>query len=223
MPLDLQKSLGASLFNRYIMIEELKLKKTSDTVFIIGGGSSLSKYLPDKTILEGKDIICTNNAYQLYPNAMILFFMDKVWFEKHDKTIKETFKGIPITCDSHLKKFFHDNGINYIFNRGPKNGLSENPDKLNGTNSGAMAINLAVLMGYKKIVLLGFDMNKDAKTLHWHPPHFRPSNTDRYATHFLPGMNSIAPFQEKFDFKIYNINKESAITCFEFAELEKFL
>jgi hypothetical protein len=205
------------------MLEELKLKKTSDTVFIIGGGNSILKYLPNPSILEGKDIICTNNAYLMYPNAMILFFMDKKWFLDHQAKVKETFKGTTITCDSHQKKFFFDNGVNYCFSRSEDNGISKIGDRLNGSNSGHMAINLAAIMGYKKIVLLGFDMNPTVPALHWHKGHVRPSNTERYKTHFLPGMKSIVPFQESLEFKIYNINKESFVTEFEFADLEQFL
>lgn len=204
------------------MIEDLKSKKTSDTVFIIGGGNSILKYLPDPSILFGKDIICTNNAYMLYPEAMILFFMDKKWFIEHEEKIKEKFKGITITADTYAKNFFFEKGVNYVFSRGADKGISTNPNTIYGTNSGHMAINIAVLMGYKKIVLLGFDMNPTATQLHYHSGHSRPSNTDRYRTHFLPGMKSVASAQESLGFKVYNINRDSCIKDFEFADLQTF-
>lgn len=205
------------------MIDTLKLKKNSDTVFIIGGGPSILKYLPDTSVLLGKDIICTNNAYLLYPEAMILFFMDKYWFNNHEKKIKEVFQGTTVTCDNTQKKFFLENGVEHVFLRGENRGLSSALDKLNGCNSGHMSINLAALMGYKKIVLLGFDMNVQVEKSHYHDGHPRETKKDRYTTHFLPGMKSIAPLQEQFVIKIYNINRESAIRDFEFADLEQFL
>ena len=205
-----------------MMLETLKSRKTSDTVFLIGGGNSLNTLLPDPSVLDGKDIISINTAYRLFPKS-ILFFADQKWFHIHKENLKNTFKGTIVTASQKDRRFYVDNGLLFIFMRGPDNGISEVEDKLSGSNSGQMAINLAVLMGYKKIVLLGFDMDSRTHKVHWHDGHGVGTNVSRYDTVFIPGMKSIVPFQEKLDFKVYNINRQSVLKYFEFADLEQFL
>jgi uncharacterized Rossmann fold enzyme len=58
-----------------MQIEEFYIKakeriSNSDIVFIIGGGPSLKETLPDLSVLNNKNLIVTNNAYKLYPNAI---------------------------------------------------------------------------------------------------------------------------------------------------------
>lgn len=207
------------------MIEKIKLKKTSDTVFIIGGGSSLAKTLPNPSLISNRDIICTNDAYILFPNAMVLLFADKSWFSKRMLDVQNNFKGIVVACPNNVadERYYINNKIDNIFNRGLDNSISETPDKLCGTNSGHIAINLAVLMGYKKIVLIGFDMDDKVRKTHWHDKHLEGTVTSRYKEVFLPAFETVVPFQDQLGFKIYNLNRESCLKSFEFADLQDFL
>ena len=82
---------GTELINHLIENE-----KTEDTVFIIGGGPSVSKYLPDPRVLDDHDVICTNNAYKLFPDAMLLHYADRVWWTWHTQSkhdVENAFKG----------------------------------------------------------------------------------------------------------------------------------
>jgi hypothetical protein len=205
------------------MIEQIKLKKNSDTVFIIGGGSSLTKTLPNPSIIVDKDIIATNYAYDLFPNAMVLLFADKSWYVKHMLDIQNRFKGIIISSTNMDKEYYLTNKVDHVFFRGEDYKISEVCDKLNGGNSGHLAINLAMFMGYRKIVLIGFDMNDKVKQTHWHDKHNYSVVTSRYREVFIPAFSSITPYQVKFGCEIYNLNKESCITSFKFADLQDFI
>jgi hypothetical protein len=81
-------------------------------------------------------------------------------------------------------------------------GLSDNPTELvHGTHGGYQAINLAVLMGAAKIVLLGYDMRVSSKSGHWHDGH--PGQDIARFEHnlrvrYLPAMRHlIAPLAER--------------------------
>src|SRR3990172_3484431 len=117
------------------MLESIKKRKTGDQVFIIGGGPSLKKYLPNPRILDGKDIICCNNGFELFPNALATAFMDVPWFTNNKERMKEVFKGTTIMANSHRRKEFMDE-IDIVMFRGPNKGISEAPDKVCGSNTG---------------------------------------------------------------------------------------
>lgn len=196
-------------------------KKSSTTCFIIGGGPSLKQVLPDPDVLSGKDIIATNNAYKLFPNAFITHFGDACWYHWHTSppnNLLVDFPGIISTSAQTNRGFWKKNTRVFCFNGGKTKGISTEKNVLYGNNAGHQAINIAILMEYKNIVLIGFDLNLTGDT-HWHSEHKRPTNRGNYETTMIPGFNSIAPYQEKLGFKIYNTNKQSNIKCFEFCNL----
>lgn len=206
------------------IVSELQNKRNSDTVFIIGGGQSLSRILPDPSIIYTKDIICANNAYKLFPNALCLHWIDPVWWSwhtspKHD--VLNTFKGI-ITSGSPNRSKNRD--IVTYFNTINKNdGIATDKSFLYGKNTGHQCINIAVHISYKNICLIGFDSDSSASITHWHSDHERLVHKEIYDKNMIPGFNSIVPYQEQLSFKVWNLNHESRIRCFDFAELSDFL
>lgn len=200
------------------------IQRNSDTVFIIGGGPSLNKYLPDKTVLDGKDIIAVNSAYKFFPNAICCMFMDMHWFLGNKDHLLSTFKGVPIVgaFPNEILEYRDRYKFDNILTREGDSGLSTNDKTIVGSNSGHMAINLAVKLGYKDIVLLGFDMDKLNPVTHWHKEYIRQSMVDRYDSVMIPYLNTINAHLPS-GVSIWNINKESAIKCFPFTELERFL
>lgn len=212
----------------YEFVEKLKLEKTSDTVFIIGGGSSLLKTLPDKDILEGKDIICCNTAYELYPNALLCHFMDERWYQWNKEDLLQKFKSNISTSSStinHQKKLSYDKTGISIFcriNSDKTRGIATEDLKIIGNNSLHQTINITYHLGYKSMIVLGMDCNPAAKTLHWHNKHKVQTNVDTYKS-MIKGFELISLQQEKLGFKVYNTNPESHVKCFEFRKLEEFL
>lgn len=102
-------------------------------------------------------------------------------------------------------------------------GLSKDPGGLaTGANGGYQAVNIAVLAGASRIVLLGYDC-KDAKDgrAHWfgdHPEkHVRPHAT------WLTRWRTVAPIAKRLGVEIINCSPESAIDCFTRASIESVL
>ena len=111
------------------------------------------------------------------------------------------------TADKH--------GLNWI--QGYHNpGLSDNPDFIHyNSNSGAQAINLAVLWGAKRLLLVGFDMKTDKGKRHWfgdHPGHLHKASD--YAD-WLRKYEVIARDLKKMGVECINCSMNSALECFE--------
>ena len=205
-------------------------RKTEDTVFIIGGGPSVQTLLPDKSVLFDHDVICCNNAYKLFPDAMITHFADKVWWQWHNSDkhqFLDKFHGYITTAASIQKPQWSTTPQVTVFdkteNNHKKGGLSLKPNNLCGGNAGHQAINIAFHLGYKQVVLIGFDLNKDRNNTHWHNDHERKTNTDNFINTILPGFESLDRLSRENDFRIYNLNHKSALTGFEFADLKDFI
>lgn len=206
-------------------LELLRSKQQDNTVFIIGGGPSLRKTLPDLDLIKGRDIICANNSYKLYPDAMCLHFADSIWWRWHQKPehdVRNVFKGEITTCVFKKRAAIEPEFITNFVNGDKKGGINTDETKLDGNNTGHQAINIATHIGFEKIVLIGFDMNESAKETHWHNEHERATNKQMFGHTMLPAMQQVALAQEELGFKVYNLNRESAIRDFEFADLEDF-
>jgi hypothetical protein len=203
------------------LIKSLSEKRNSDTCFIIGGGSSLLKYLPDHSVLEHKDVITTNNAYKLFPNALVGHFADNVWYNWHRNVVHKIFKNqMTTTIRSGADYRYPEQVTTFIKEKGNQIVLSTSQTYLAGNNSGHQAINLAYLIGFKIIILLGFDMT-ETKNTHWHNEHKKTTRTMLYQHTMIPCLEKLS--KEIKNVQIFNINKESGIKCFPFADLKDFL
>lgn len=148
---------------------------SGETVVCVGGGPSLTP--EDVALCRGRArVIVINNAYQLAPWADLLFAVGLYsglpsWWTHYPDAV--TFPGLKVTMDPDI---VHTHPEIKLVRRAPGNegaiGLSLDPTMLcHGYNGGYSAINLAVLLGAARILLLGYDMQHDAGRHHWHPDH----------------------------------------------------
>lgn len=222
-PLDILKR---KVFVAHPLLQEyLTEDRTAKVCHIIGGGPSLLEYLPQlqKDSLSTRHFysIAVNNAYKLFPNSLCCHFMDFTWWKDHNAgiyNIHEHFSK-PITTSAHVNnKLFISRGEEpIVFKRGESTHLSVDPSVLNGNNSGYSAINLALLLGFKKLVLHGFDLDAEATVTHWHSEHRKPVNRGNFRDSMLPAFDALTD-QIVFDLfkaKIYNASLNSKITSFE--------
>ncbi len=159
--------------------------------FIIGGGPSLDNFAWRN--LHSKNTIGCNHAFLLGAEVCkVCIFGDwSFWEAAYEKRTPKlditTFDGYVVTnymlpVKPSWVTFFErvDFGL---FNDGR---LGWN------TNTGACAVNLALLMGAQRVFLLGFDMNKapDGKT-HWHNQPLAEQNGDHYRK-FMESFDTIA-------------------------------
>lgn len=181
-----------------------------ETVYIIGGGPSLSDF--NWAGLIGKKTIAINKALLSYPNADILYWTDSRvygWYkEEFDK-----FKGLKYTIRHHPS---YTSDVK-VLRKSSKFGLEDAKDGLcHGNNSGYAAINLAYLLGAKRIVLLGYDMRNEGSKGHYHDGYPVPVTGDNiYKDQFIPGFQILADLLKEKKIEVYNASINSSLKVWQ--------
>ena len=136
-------------------------KYDGETVVILATGPSLNEeqvnYVSHARAQGGCRVLTVNNSYQLAPWADIHVACNDNWWDyywKNDEVLRNM-KADRYTRYKHQADKF---GIHYIDSI-VKDGLSKDPSVIHiNKGSGPIAINIATLSGFKKIILLGHDM-----------------------------------------------------------------
>lgn len=104
-------------------------------------------------------------------------------------------------------------------------GLSDHDDGIcHGHNSGYQAINLAVMLGARRILLLGFDMKAAADgRMHWHPEHPVRTPGNVFTQSMLPAYKTIVGPLEERGIEVINCSPDSALHVFKKMPLEEAL
>jgi hypothetical protein len=134
-------------------------------VFVIGGGDSLRTF--DFERLRNEKTVGCNNAYLRGPEICnVCIFGDEKWFKHHlqkpGKALERYARTAILVTNASQLQGAREPWLK-IMGRQSK-GL--HTDSLGwNTNTGASALNLALLLGGQRIFLLGFDMqlSKDGK------------------------------------------------------------
>ena len=187
------------------------------TVAIFAGGPSLTAedvtYCRDKVDAS----ICVNNSYKLAPWASALYAADGRWWSWHRGA--PSFAGLKYSLSQSAGKW---PGVQVLKNSG-SSGLELEPFGLkNGRNGGYQAINLAVHFGAKRIILLGFDMQRGPKGQeHWHGDHPNRSRSP-YAL-FLKYFQFLVNPLADLGVDVINCSPVSALETFPKADLRATL
>lgn len=195
-------------------------------VFIIGGGSSLRDF--DFTKLREKNTIAVNMSALDVPSPNYCITADSSIFRKvqenYFKNVKTTWVLVtnPNHCTMQMKdgRFTH-NKNGYVYNLFCMNMIIRNAgvegigfsfdDFRTGYNSGFCGFQLAVLLGYKKIYLLGFDLTA-MKQCHYHNRYngkiISKDNFDKYYKNFVDALKTI---KEKTDVEVISCSPISRL------------
>lgn len=187
-----------------------------ETVVCIGGGPSLTP--EDVNYCHGKArVIAINDAYKLAPWADVLYACDAKWWRWEKNASAEMFAGLKYSLGVGPKGWH----VQTLQNTG-REGLELQPTGVKtGTNSGYQAINLAVHLGATRIVLLGYDMQKQGGLMHWHGDH--PQKSTPAFVAWIAYFTKLAPILKKHGVEVINCSRRTALTCFQKAALETAL
>jgi hypothetical protein len=138
--------------------ETLIPRWAGETCFVAGSGASLTEEVAN--VCSCYRSIAVNDAHRRLPFADVLYGCDAEWWNYY--------KGVPgfkgekwsAHCSSMSPKLECAARHNLRLVRATQaHGFSLRPDLIHfGSNSGFQAINMAILWGATKIVLVGFDM-----------------------------------------------------------------
>lgn len=177
-------------------------------LFIIGGAPSVNTI--DLSLLDGEDVMVVNKSIELFDNPKYFVTMDYTFFRKigdPDLNIISKSQNNYFILNTTRSVFEYRDGNPYDKERKVEytnlnkfdNIIESNrtvrfatPIKkygfANGENSGFCAIQLALLLDYQEINLIGFDMQYTTNKTHYHDGYNGVStfrrNHKKYQNHF---------------------------------------
>jgi hypothetical protein len=190
------------------------------TVALLAGGPSLKSEQVELVRDRHIRTIAVNDAYLIAPFADVCYFADSEWWTWHkDRIAFRSFAGEKCSIRNtgmnvedpavHLLRNAHEpiHGV----------GLSLDPTRLvTGRNSGYQALNLAILTGAARIILLGYDARgpKEGERSHWFGDHPKPVPDlayEQYRRAFSAAENDI----KATGVRVINCSPGSEINSFE--------
>ncbi len=159
-----------------MILDSVSPRWQGQTVIVAATGMSLTADVAETCRHAHCPIIAVNDAYRLLPFATILYACDGAWWDKHNGCPKFdgekwSSHGEPGANDKleHAKRY----GLTLV--RGAHGDVfSTDPARIHyGNNSGFQAINLAMLFGASRIVLVGFNMDHRGHFFGAHPRPLR--------------------------------------------------
>lgn len=193
-------------------------------VTIIGGGWSVANVTLSK--LAGT-VIAVNDSAIYAPRFDFAVSMDRLWTENRIEQLERVVHSFAFVPEVWIRRSALQNlpraaEIPWIrsFECDHQNTyFTEDIGRLNGTNSGACALNLAWKMKPDRVFLLGFDMTRDKQgRAYWYPPYpwsNQAGSTSRgkydvWANEF----GNAAMLFKRIGCRVFNVSPTSAISAF---------
>ena len=202
------------------MLSSKLLNWAGQTAVILASGPSLREFIDGGSVLRGPvRTIAVNSTVFAAPAADVAFGVDFMWWKVHHQAVRKTSPAQCWTVDKSAAERF---GLHFVR---PANtgGLHETRVNTNG-NSGAAAINLAVLFGARRILLLGFDMKQGPNgEKHHHPDHPKPCAQGAVFSDWLYRFDALARGCESKGVEVINCSAATALTCFPRMSLDEAL
>ena len=199
-------------------------------VFIIGGGPTVNSI--NLNLLKDEDTICINAAINFVPNATYFVTMDYSYFDPRrnintvdDIISKSQYSYFMINSNNtNLKNVngqITDIRHNFVYKDlnkfssailaknsiNPVTGFSLTSNNFaHGDNSGFCDIQLAILLGYKEIYLVGFDLQTIQGASHFHLKYGNTSNIKKRINSYKDNIaHALKLFQQNSDVSIETI------------------
>jgi len=191
----------------------------SDTWVVMASGPSMCK--EDADYVRGKaKVIVVNTTFRLARWADVVYSNDHDWYEAHLNELRESTEST-FWCGHPTWRHLFVRSL--PFNKTAP-GLVREGGIAWGMNSGGAALNLALYLGAKKIVMLGYDQGWDGDKPRWHGRHPGALQNQK------PGFHRWAKWYEQAaqDFRevgvqVWNCSRQTTLKCFDRAELRDVL
>lgn len=190
------------------------------TVVCMATGPSLTAAQVEVVRSSRAPSIAVNDAYLLAPFADVLYFADVKWQKWHkDRAEFKAFAGQ--RCSIFLGVDLKLGGV-HLLKQASHMGLSTDPGAIcTGSNSGYQAINIAVLAGAKRIVLIGYDSQPTGGKQHFFGEH--PDRSHAPYDVIRHRFADLVEPTKKLGVEILNATPGSSIACFPKVNLAESL
>lgn len=183
----------------------MQFRDRRKTCAVVCTGESASRI--DRAPLARFARIVVNDGYILEPDADALYAADARWWAWHGKTIAAQFKGRKFCPEPTTAQQW---GAEHVALE-RREGLSVDGRTIRTGgqigNSGAQAINLAVMLGARRIVLVGMDMGGS----HFFGQHPKGVHTDSDFKGMVRGMSAMAADLHRYGIDVINTSDCSNI------------
>lgn len=167
------------------------------TFAVIASGPSLTQEQVDHT--KHLITIAVNDSWKMVPHASHIYAADGVWWDENHNKITITAQEWTYSENAAMRY-----GLNWY--RGKQ-----------VYNSGFQAVKLAIDLGAKRILLLGFDCHVKNGT-HWHGDHKNTQNPDEVRCNkWVKQFNAL----DTKGVEIINCTPDSAITRFSYIPIDE--
>lgn len=190
---------------------------------VAASGPSLTESVARKVAESGRPVIAVNDAWRRVPGAAMLYACDAAWWRHHRGAPgfageKWSSQGVSGSTHNDKRTEAAAFGLTLVEGR-PGAGFSLDQGAIHyGDNSGFQAVNLAILLGARRIVLVGFDMH-GSHFFGRHPAPLRNSSSFAgFIEHFRRAAKALPPGLE-----ILNATPGSALDAFPKVSLDDAL
>lgn len=172
-------------------------------------------------------IIVVNETWRLMPSADVLYAADGAYYALRLVELRANFSGDLWTqqqghckLNGNKREPWADAaprlGINIVRSVA---GAGIVPDAVcRGGNSGHQAIGLAALFGARRIVLIGYDLQRTGGATHWHGAHAKPLTNGNPAS-WIPHFDTLARDLAAAHVSVVNASAATALQCFPRASI----
>lgn len=183
------------------------------TVFVLASGPSLSfdeiGLVHRYALATASPVIAVNTSFMRAKWADVLFFSHKSWWLTYRTAVKRTFEGMVASTANVLET----RTVPFANGRLPEYG-----------DTGANAVGLAIYMGARRVIVLGFDGRDDSNGLrHWHAPHPAAVLAGRSHAPVDFGFYHLCADAQVAGVEIVNVSPRSEHTGFIRAPLQEYL
>lgn len=203
-----------------------------ETFVCIGGGPSLTIEQVAMVRAAGKRTIAINDAYLLAPWADICYFADSEWHGWHTAGVARPALGL--SAEQVRKRFaefagekcsLKSTGMNvtdpqvHLLRVLKVGGLSRDAQAIrDGRHGGYHALNLGVLAGGTRAILIGYDGEQKNGKRHWHGDHQKIEPTAVFQV-YRESFRTADAELKKLGVHVINASPGSAIGAFEKMDL----
>ena len=194
-------------------LEPLRGRFDGQPVLIFASGPSLPKLWSAERPIPFP-AIAVNDAWVIAPTADVLYATDAHWW-MHHKGVPE-FAGVKVGYGGPGPA-----GIIWLEGSGPTGFDDRLGWVRHGLNSGYSAVHLAVQLGARRIILVGFDMRPVNGKAHFFGDHPKGVSRAMLFERWVTNFGELANILEKLGVEVANVTPDSALKkCFPYVALE---
>lgn len=151
----------------------------------------------------------------------MLFAMDRSWWRRYIQDVRVNFRGDLLTSSEATHRAMR---IPRVPTVRTLDGISPQRNSIvTGGNSGYCAVQVAMLYGAKRVLLLGYDMGHADGQTHWHGDHPQGLGNRGQFDKWIPRFNALGPLAAERGVEIINCSRATAITGIPRLPLEQAL